>query len=83
MKRVVKKQGVLMFIDFQVPLPKNSIAYLIKTVEFIAGRDNHRCFRDYLAQGGLKQILNENELVLQKEALLKSGNLQVIKASNR
>jgi ubiquinone/menaquinone biosynthesis C-methylase UbiE len=82
MKRVVKKEGVLVFVDFQVPLPKNSIAYLIRTVEFIAGRDNHKCFRDYLAQGGLSQILKEARLAPQKEALLKDGNLQVIKASN-
>jgi ubiquinone/menaquinone biosynthesis C-methylase UbiE len=80
MKRVVKKEGTLIFIDFQVPLPKNSIAYLIKTVEFIAGRDNHKCFRDYLAQGGLNGLLKEAQLTPQKEALLKSGNLQVIKA---
>ncbi len=82
MKRVVKKEGVLMLIDFQVPLPKNSIAYLIRTVEFIAGRDNHKCFRDYLAQGGLKQILKEAQLTPQEEALLMSGNMQVIKSSN-
>jgi len=72
----------LMFIDFQVPLPKNSIAYLIRAVEFIAGRDNHKCFRDYLAQGGLAQILKEAKLTPQEEALLMSGNMQVIKASN-
>jgi ubiquinone/menaquinone biosynthesis C-methylase UbiE len=80
MKRVVKKEGVLIFIDFQVPLPKNSIAYLIRAVEFLAGRDNRVCFRDYLAQGGLRQILKENRLTPQKEALLMRGNLQVIKA---
>lgn len=82
MKRVVKKEGVLMFIDFQVPLPKNSIAYLIRAVEFIAGRDNHKCFRDYLAQGGLNGILKEAKLTPQKEAFLMSGNMQVIKSSN-
>jgi ubiquinone/menaquinone biosynthesis C-methylase UbiE len=79
MKRVVKKKGVLIFIDFQVPLPKNSIGYLIRVIEFIAGRDNHRCFRDYLAQGGLKGILGEAWLTVQEEALLKSGNIQIIK----
>jgi ubiquinone/menaquinone biosynthesis C-methylase UbiE len=82
MKRVVKKEGVLMFIDFQVPLPRNLFAYLIRAVEFLAGKDNRMCFRDYLAQGGLKQILKENRLNPQKEALLMRGNLQVIKASN-
>jgi ubiquinone/menaquinone biosynthesis C-methylase UbiE len=79
MKRVVKKKGTLIFIDFKVPLPKNSIAYLIRAMEFIAGRDNHKCFRDYLAKGGLNQLLKENQLTPQEEALLKSGNLQVIK----
>jgi ubiquinone/menaquinone biosynthesis C-methylase UbiE len=82
MKRVVKKKGVLVFVDFQVPLPRNTTGYIIRAVEFIAGRDNHRCFRDYLAQGGLRQILKENRLTPQEEAFLKNGNLQVIKASN-
>jgi ubiquinone/menaquinone biosynthesis C-methylase UbiE len=82
MKRVVKKKGVLVFVDFQVPLPKNSIAYLIRAMEFIAGRDNHKCFTDYLAQGGLNGLLKEARLTPQKEALLKRGNLQVIKVKN-
>jgi ubiquinone/menaquinone biosynthesis C-methylase UbiE len=81
MKRVVKKGGVLVFVDFRVPLPKNIIAYGIRLIEFIAGRDNHRCFRDYLAEGGLKQIFERNQLAPQEEALLMSGNLQVIKSS--
>ncbi|MBN2462989.1 MAG: methyltransferase domain-containing protein [Dehalococcoidia bacterium] len=80
MKRVVKKDGALMFIDFQVPLPGNLTAYLIKAIEFIAGKENHRCFRNYLAQGGLKGILKENQLIPQEEALLLSGNIQVIKS---
>ena len=82
MKRVVKKGGILMFIDFKVPLPNNCIAYFIKTVEFVAGRDNYRCFKDYLAQGGLCQILKENKLNPQLETLLKLGNLQIIKSNN-
>ena len=82
MKRVVKKEGVLMFIAFQVPLPKNSVSYLIRAVEFLAGRDNYRCFRDYLAQGGLDQILKETQLTPQKETLLKLGNLHIMKSSN-
>jgi len=82
MKRAVKKEGALMFIDYLVPLPGNSFAYLIRAVEFLAGRHNYRCFRDYLAQGGLDQVLKETELTPQEESLLLSGNLQVIKASN-
>ena len=82
MRRVVKKEGVLMFTDFYVPLPKNCISYLIRMIEFLAGGDNYRCFNDYVAQGGLAQILKETQLTPKKEALLKFGNLQILKVSN-
>ncbi len=82
MKRVVKKNGVLMFVDFQVPLPKNSVGYFIRAVEFIAGRENHRCFRDYIAQWGLKGILEKAGLKSEREVLLKSGNIQIVKAKS-
>ena len=82
MKRVVKKAGTLIFVDFNVPLAKNLIASLINAVEFLAGQDNYQCFRDYLAQGGLNQLLKENQLTMQKEALYKRGNVQIIKAVN-
>ena len=82
MKRVVKKNGTLIFIDFQVPLPKNIIGYGIRVIEFVAGRDNHRCFRDYLAQGGLKGILKNSGLKPQAEVILMRGNIQIIKANS-
>ena len=82
MKRVAKKEGVLLFIDFQVPLPKNRISYLIRAIEFLAGKNNYRCFTDYLSQGGLAQIVKETRLTPHKEALLKFGNLKILKASN-
>ena len=82
MKRVVKKSGNLIFVDFNVPLPNNSIAWLINAVEFLAGKDNYSHFRDYIAQGGLNQLLKENRLTAQKESLYKSGNVQIIKSSN-
>ena len=82
MKRVVKKSGNLIFVDFKVPLPNNSIARLIKAVEFLAGKDNYSHFRDYIAQGGLNQLLKENRLTVQKGSLYKSGNVQIIRAIN-
>jgi ubiquinone/menaquinone biosynthesis C-methylase UbiE len=81
MKRVVKKKGVLIFADFAVPLPGNFVAYLIKTIEFIAGIENYRHFKDYFEQGGLKGLLKENQLPVQKEGLVLSDNLVIIKSS--
>ena len=81
MKRVVKKEGALIFVDFQVPLPKNLYTYLAKAIEFIAGKKHHRCFRDYIEQGGLDEILKKNQLPETKRAypnsfmtIIKTGN---------
>ena len=82
MKRVVKKEGALVFIDFQVPLPKNLFAYLIRAIEFIAGRNHHRHFKDYIAQGGLDEILKKNQLTEAKRDYLNDGLITIIKTSN-
>jgi len=83
MRRVVKKEGALIFIDFQVPLPKNLFSHLIKAVEFIAGRDHHRHFKDYIKQGGLDEILKKNHLLEEKRDYLNNGLITIIKTGNR
>ncbi len=82
MKRVVKKGGALIFIDFSVPLPKKPISCFVRVAEFMAGREHHRCFRDYLAQGGLEAILKKSQLQEEKRAYLKSGLITMIKTAN-
>ena len=82
MKRVVKKGGTLIFIDFQVPFPTTPAAFLIRIVELIAGKDNYRYFRNYLAHGGLRTILSRNQLNPQKQTTIKFGLLEVIEANN-
>ena len=82
MKRVVKKDGALIFIDLQVPLPENLFSHLIKAVEFIAGRDHHRHFKDYIEQGGLDVILKKNRLTKEKRDYLNDGLIIIIKTEN-
>jgi len=82
MKRVVKKDGALIFIDFSVPLPKNKFTYLIKAIEFIAGRNHHRHFKDYIEQGGLDVILKKNKLTEEKRDYLNDGLIIIIKTEN-
>lgn len=82
MKRVTKKDGFLIFIDFQVPLPKKLTSYLIKAVEYFAGKENHQNFKDYLLQGGLSGLLEKNKLKIEKRGYLKDGLITIIKAKN-
>ena len=83
MRRVVKKEGALIFIDFQVPLPKTLFSHLIKAIEFIAGRDHHLHFKDYIEQGGLDEILKKNHLLEEKRDYLNDGLITIIKTGNR
>lgn len=80
MKRVVKREGYLIFLDFQVPLPKNIWAMLAKTIEFVAGGSHYCGFRDFINNGGLKNILQDHMLFEEKICYLKSGIVEVIKA---
>jgi len=82
MKRVVRKGGALIFLDFQVPLPKKMLPYLVRVLEFFAGREHHRCFRDYLAQGGLDVLLARNQLAETRRGYLNNGLITIIKAMN-
>lgn len=80
MKRVVKKEGNLLFIDFHIPLPNNFYSYVIKSIEYFAGADHFNCFKDYIKQGGLDKLLNKNQLQEEKRIFFKNGNVVMIKA---
>jgi len=70
MKRVVKKEGSLIFIDYKVPLPKIPSSYTSKIVELVAGKEHNKCFKDYLQQGGLDELLKRNNLCAGKRGEL-------------
>ena len=82
MKRVVKKGGPIIFTDFRVPFPKSPVALLVQAVEFLAGKDNHKCFSNYLMQGGLETILRRNHLRPQNQSVIKLGLLEVFETTN-
>lgn len=82
MKRVVKGEGTLVFIDFAVPLPRNIYGLLVRVVEFIAGWSHFRCSRDYVEQGGLSELLKKHQLHEGKRDYLKYGTLFIVKSRN-
>ncbi len=82
MKRVVKAEGILVFVDFSVPFPRNAYSYLVRAVEFMAGREHFRCSRDFVEQGGLDVILRSNRLHEERRDYLKHGTVAIIKTRN-
>jgi demethylmenaquinone methyltransferase/2-methoxy-6-polyprenyl-1,4-benzoquinol methylase len=82
MKRVVKKGGRLIFVDFNCPLPKSMISFYVKLVEFFAGKNHWQNFKSYLKEGGILKILEKNKLKLEKVEYLKDGLLIAVKTKN-
>jgi ubiquinone/menaquinone biosynthesis C-methylase UbiE len=82
MKRIVKQDGALILIDFQVPLPRNAGAAFARAIEFLAGGSHYRGFKDYLANGGLEDILQNHDLREVCRTYLKSGLIAATKAAN-
>jgi len=82
MKRVVKKDGYLIFIDFKVPFVSNSASYLIKAAEYLAGKNNRESLKSYIEEGGLPVLLGRNKLKLEKISYFQDGLLTIIKTKN-
>jgi ubiquinone/menaquinone biosynthesis C-methylase UbiE len=78
MKRIVKGEGALIFIDYKVPLPLIPSSYTSRVVELVCGKEHNRCFRDYVRQGGLDGLLDRHGLHAEKRAEL--GPMWMIKA---
>jgi len=82
MKRIVKQDGALILVDFQVPLPRNAWAVFARAIEFLAGGSHYQGFRDYLASGGLEDILKNHGLRVECRTYLKSGLLAATRVVN-
>ena len=82
MKRVVKQEGALVSIDYQVPLPKNIWATFARIIEFLAGGLHYQGFKDYLRNGGLEEAFKIHGLHEDCRAYLKSGLVVIVKARN-
>ena len=82
MKRVVRQDGALILVDFQVPLPRNAWAVFARAIEFLADGSHYQGFKDYLANGGLEDILKNHALREEYRTYLKSGLIAATKVVN-
>ncbi len=81
MKRVVKSQGAILFMDFNIPLPCNIWGTGANIVEYFAGGEHYRGFKDFKQNGGLSKIVEEHALIAEKTGYFKGGMVAVVKAN--
>ena len=73
MTRVVKENGTLIFVDFQVPLPANISGLIARAIEFLIGGDHYHNFKDYLKSGGLENLIDTQNMHEVERVELKNG----------
>ncbi|MBT3382142.1 MAG: class I SAM-dependent methyltransferase [Prolixibacteraceae bacterium] len=74
MKRVSKK---IIIVDYAAPLPKSTNGRAAKFIEFLAGKEHNGNFKKFCKLGGLKPILENNDLQLQTSKRFGSGIFQI------
>ena len=82
MRRVVKQGGTLIFVDFQVPLPRNIWGVFARVIEFLAGGSHYKGFKDYCVRGGLEDVFRYHSLLEVYRTLSKSGLIAATKVFN-
>ncbi|RJO61746.1 MAG: methyltransferase domain-containing protein [Dehalococcoidia bacterium] len=80
MKRVTRPGGMLVFVDYSVPLPRSVTGCFIRAIEFMAGGEHFRNFRCYMKNGGMRRAMEINGLKVVKETRVKNGNITLLLA---
>jgi demethylmenaquinone methyltransferase/2-methoxy-6-polyprenyl-1,4-benzoquinol methylase len=79
-KRMLKKNGKLLIIDYEIPIdfPSRLGRMVTYFIERLAGEEHFRNGQQFLKQGGLKRFLKEQEIKVTKNRWLKLGSSRLI-----
>lgn len=68
--------------DYLIPCPNDFAGKIVKTVEFIAGKDHYRNFRSYEANGGIQYLADKSGLSVLKEIKNHTNHIVVLSKNN-
>ena len=75
---MIRISGRIIITDYSVPLQAGFKGYATKFVEFLAGREHYRNFREYCCLGGLEAILKNYSLKTISQRKMAFGIFQVL-----
>ena len=67
LKDIAKVADKIIIGDYLVPRPNNFTGKLSRLIEFLAGSEHYRNFRNYVANGGIPYLADKAGLVIQSE----------------
>jgi ubiquinone/menaquinone biosynthesis C-methylase UbiE len=78
-KRTVKKDGRFLVIDYHprpIRFPEGWVSKsLIASIEFLAGGEHFRNYRDFMASTGLASLIAENGLLVDRQKIVGGGSI--------
>ncbi len=81
MRRVVRRGGQLILLDYARPLPRSLVGTLICLMEWVAGSANRHSFQGYLWAGGLPALLTQAGLRPAGERQAGAGTLLLVRCA--
>ena len=80
-KRVLKPDGRLLLIDFHLGPYQPLQGWISKTIiffsELAAGREHYKNYRQFMATGGLENLLSQHQMNIEKRSILAGGTFAV------
>ena len=80
-QRVLKQDGHILLIDFHPGPYKPLQGWISKTIivfsELTAGREHYKNYRQFIKTKGLKTLLSQHKLTIEKESILAGGTFAV------
>lgn len=80
LREVRRAAGRMVILDYQVPQPRSVWGAGVRTVEFLAGREHYRNFREFVRRGGLPPLLHEAGLRIIAEKINRTGVFRLVVA---
>lgn len=78
-KQITEK---IIFLDYNTPQPFSFWGAAIRTIEFFAGREHYRNFKDFVQRGGLPALLKEAGFTVLQEKINRAKMFRIVVSEN-
>lgn len=84
LKALANSSNKIIIVDYLAPKPKGFFKYLNEIIEFLAGRDHYRNYKNFIENGGIKNLAEKSSLKIIKEIrnTPKSAHIVVLQKTN-
>lgn len=80
LREVKQAAEKIIILDYNVPQPLNFWGAAIRAIEFFAGKEHYKNFKDFGRRGGLPSLLNEAGLRIREEKINRTKVFRIVLA---